>query len=123
MYTVGSDALTLAPTSAGTAPSGPLHAVDEDGTVLCRDAKARFHFPASPWMTEDTAEADRERACPACATVALEREMPVQTAEAYPVPMAVGQTSVPAPLTAFAWLQGDPAVDPAEHLTGWSAGL
>lgn len=75
MYDVGSDRIAVL--DGVVTPSGPAHAVDRDGEVICREERPRYQFPALDWMGESTPDEDRARACPSCTAIALERVMPV----------------------------------------------
>jgi hypothetical protein len=79
MYAIGTD--SIATGTAGPVPTGPAHAVDLDGLVLCRAARPRFHFPALRW--QQLAE-NGGQLCAMCAAVALERALPPQAGHDYP---------------------------------------
>jgi hypothetical protein len=69
MYTMGADAIGVEGQLA--VPAGMTHAIDETGSLLCREGKPRYHFPAREWAIDDG-----HHLCPMCAAVALERGKP-----------------------------------------------
>jgi len=110
MYVVGTDEIAML--GGGVAPRGPVHAVDADGEVICRQERPRYHFPWMEWMGAPTPDEARAAACPACTTIALERAMPAGDADD-PYPTA----DRPATQPAIDWLRFP------QDFTVWSAGL
>jgi len=121
MYAVGSDRISMR--ANGIGPAAPAHAVDRDGDVLCRVERPRYHFPWLDWMSETTPDETpddeagpdeaRARACPDCATVALERALPAAAADD-PYPSAPGSVAVQ---PAIDWLRFP------QDFSVWSDGL
>lgn len=130
MYVVGSDRISMRRNGIG--PAAPAHAVDRDGGVLCRDERPRYHFPWLDWIgetTPDEARPDeiRAAACPDCATIALERELPAAAAgDPYPSttgPAAAADDTSP---SAPASVAVQPAIDWLrfpQDFSVWSDGL
>jgi hypothetical protein len=77
MLIVGTDRMTVVGTAGR--PDGTRHAVDPDGRVLCRSARARFTWPALTW---DDHRPD-EDACTLCTQVRMAQEA-VSHLPAYP---------------------------------------
>jgi hypothetical protein len=50
MYVVGTDRIRVVDGAA--VPEGEIHAVDDNGTVLCRERGVAYLLPASPWTAE-----------------------------------------------------------------------
>lgn len=97
MHIVGTDQITVR--DGHTAPAGQRHAIDVNGRVLCRSARARFTWPAVSWSDTE------EQACPLC--VQVRRTQQVFTApahEAYP------QAPVYSPALASSHVPAQPAV-------------